>query len=57
MDSRAVMTPTSESADTVLLPESTPPSSNLHWFFLAVSLLLLALVLLSGLLSVHYLSE
>src|SRR5436309_7430400 len=51
------MTPRSESAEMLDAPETTPPSGNLHWFFLAVSLVLLALVLLAGMLSVHFLSE
>jgi signal transduction histidine kinase len=50
------MRPTSDVAE-MPIPEIAPPSRNLHWFFLTVSLLLLALVLLSGMLSVHFLSQ
>src|SRR4051794_18813567 len=51
------MTPRSETAETPVPSETTPPSSHLHWLFLAVSLLLLALVLLSGMLAFRFLSE
>jgi signal transduction histidine kinase len=47
----------SESADTGAWREPTPPSSKLRWLFLAVSALLLALLLVSGVLAVRFLSE
>jgi hypothetical protein len=47
----------SESADTGALREPTPPSSVLRWLFLCVSVLLLALLLVSGVLAVRVLSE
>src|ERR1035441_3206726 len=47
----------SESAQPDAWREPTPPSSRLRWLFLCVSLLLLALLLLSGALAVRFLSE
>src|SRR5664279_493493 len=47
----------SESADKGALREPTPPSSVLRWLFLCVSVLLLALLLVSGVLAVRVLSE
>jgi signal transduction histidine kinase len=47
----------SESADTGALREPVPPSSTLRWLFLCVSVLLLALLLVSGVLAVRVLSE
>ena len=47
----------SESADTGAWREPTPPSSRLRWLFLCVSVLLLALLLVSGVLAVRFLSE
>ena len=46
-----------ENADTVAWREPTPPSSKLRWLFLWVSVLLLALLLVSGVLAVRFLSE
>src|ERR1039458_697365 len=46
-----------ESADTGVWKEPTPPSSRLRWLFLCVSGLLLALLLVSGVLAVRFLSE
>src|ERR1035438_7871087 len=51
------MATVSESARTDAWREPTPPSSRLRWLFLCVSLLLLALLLLSGALAVRFLSE
>ena len=47
----------SESVDTGAWREPTPPSSKLRWLFLCVSVLLLALLLVSGVLAVRFLSE
>src|ERR1039457_1442993 len=47
----------SESADTDAEKEPTPPSSRLRWLFLCVSVFLLALLLVSGVLVVRFLSE
>jgi hypothetical protein len=47
----------SESADTGAWREPTPPSSGLRWLFLCVSVFLLALLLVSGILAVRFLSE
>jgi signal transduction histidine kinase len=47
----------SERADTGALREPAPPSGMLRWLFLCVSVLLLALLLVSGVLAVHVLSE
>ncbi len=47
----------SESTDTGAWREPTPPSSKLRWLFLSVSVLLLALLLVSGVLTVRFLSE
>jgi signal transduction histidine kinase len=47
----------SESADTGVLREPAPPSGTLRWLFLCVSVLLLALLLVSGVLAVRVLSE
>src|ERR1017187_1779430 len=47
----------SESADTGPGKEPTPPSSRLRWLFLCVSVFLLALLLVSGVLVVRFLSE
>src|SRR5664279_4921010 len=47
----------SESADTGAGKEPTPPSSRLRWLFLCVSVFLLALLLVSGVLVVRFLSE
>ena len=47
----------SESADTGVWKEPTPPSSRLRWLFLCVSVLLLALLLVSRVLAVRFLSE
>ncbi len=47
----------SESADTGAWREPTPPSSKLRWLFLCVSALLLALLLVSGVLAVRFLSQ
>jgi len=46
-----------ESADAAAWKEPTPPSSRLRWLFLCVSVLLLALLLLSGALTVRFLGE
>jgi len=46
-----------ENADTVAWREPTPPSNKLRWLFLWVSVLLLALLLVSGVLVVRFLSE
>ena len=46
-----------ETADTGAWREPTPPSSKLRWLFLSVSVLLLALLLVSGVLVVRFLSE
>src|SRR5271157_4670011 len=46
-----------ETADTGAWREPTPPSSRLRWLFLYVSVLLLALLLVSGVLAVRFLSE
>jgi hypothetical protein len=47
----------SESPDTEARKEPTPPSSKLRWLFLCVSVFLLALLLVSGVLVVRFLSE
>ena len=47
----------SETADTNAWREPTPPSSRLRWLFLSVSILLLALLLVSRVLAVRFLSE
>jgi hypothetical protein len=47
----------SENADTGAWKEPTPPSSRLRWLFLCVSAFLLALLLVSGVLVVRFLSE
>ena len=47
----------SENADTGAWKEPTPPSSRLRWLFLCVSVFLLALLLVSGVLVVRFLSE
>jgi len=46
-----------ETADTAAWREPTPPSSRLRWLFLCVSVFLLALLLVSGVLAVRFLSE
>jgi signal transduction histidine kinase len=46
-----------ESADTDAWRPPSPPSSTLRWLFLSVSALLLALLLVSGVLAVRFLSE
>jgi hypothetical protein len=46
-----------ETADTGAWREPTPPSSKLRWLFLSVSVLLLALLLVSGVLVVRFLAE
>jgi signal transduction histidine kinase len=46
-----------ESVDTGKRTEPTPPSSRLRWLFLCVSLMLLALLLVSGVLVVRFLAE
>jgi signal transduction histidine kinase len=46
-----------ETADTAAWREPTPPSGRLRWLFLCVSLFLLALLLLSGVLVVRFLSQ
>src|ERR1039457_3420313 len=46
-----------ETADTAAWKEPTSPSSRLRWLFLCVSALLLALLLLSGVLVVRFLSQ
>src|ERR1039457_4929127 len=46
-----------EIADTAAWKEPTPPSSRLRWLFLCVSVFLLALLLVSGVLVVRFLSE
>jgi hypothetical protein len=47
----------SEMSDAGAWREPTPPSSKLRWLFLSVSVLLLALLLVSGVLAVRFLSE
>jgi signal transduction histidine kinase len=47
----------SERADIGAWKEPTPPSSRLRWLFLCVSVFLLALLLVSGVLAVRFLSE
>ena len=47
----------SETADPGAWREPTPPSSKLRWLFLSVSVLLLALLLVSRVLAVRFLSE
>jgi signal transduction histidine kinase len=47
----------SESADAGEPPEPGSPSSRLRWLFLSVSVLLLALLLVSGVLAVRFLKE
>ena len=47
----------SENTDTGAWPEPRPPSSKLRWLFLWVSVLLLALLLVSRVLAVRFLSE
>ncbi len=51
------MATSTENADTSAWREPTPPSSKLRWLFLSVSVLLLALLLVSGVLVVRFLSE
>ena len=51
------MAPLAENADTGAWREPTPPSSRLRWLFLYVSVLLLALLLVSGVLVVRFLGE
>ena len=46
-----------ESVDTRAWREPTPPSSRLRWLFLSVSVLLLALLLVSGVLVVRFLAQ
>src|ERR1035438_8603465 len=46
-----------ETADTAAWREPTPPSGRLRWLFLCVSLFLLALLLVSGVLVVRFLSQ
>ena len=46
-----------ETPDTDAWREPTPPSSKLRWLFLCVSVLLLALLLVSRVLAVCFLSE
>src|ERR1035437_5669055 len=46
-----------ETADTAAWREPTPPSSRLRWLFLCVSVFLLALLLVSRVLAVRFLSE
>src|ERR1035441_869820 len=53
-DLMAILT---ETADTAAWKEPTPPSSRLRWLFLCVSVFLLALLLVSGVLVVRFLSE
>jgi signal transduction histidine kinase len=52
-----LMATLSESPDTAARKEPTPPSSKLRWLFLCVSVFLLALLLVSGVLVVRFLSE
>ena len=52
-----LMATLSESPDTPARKEPTPPSSKLRWLFLCVSVFLLALLLVSGVLVVRFLSE
>ena len=52
-----LMATLSESPDTAARKEPTPPSSKLRWLFLCVSVFLLALLLMSGVLIVRFLSE
>jgi signal transduction histidine kinase len=52
-----LMATSTENADTGTWREPTPPSSKLRWLFLSVSVLLLALLLVSGVLVVRFLSE
>jgi hypothetical protein len=47
----------SETADTGAWREPTQPSSKLRWLFLCVSVFLLALLLVSRILAVRFLSE
>ena len=47
----------SDIPDTGAWREPTPPSSKLRWLFLSVSVLLLALLLVSRVLAVRFLSE
>ncbi len=47
----------SDTADAGAWREPTPPSSKLRWLFLCVSVLLLALLLVSRVLAVRFLSE
>ena len=51
------MSTLSKNTDTGALREPAPPSSTLRWLFLCVSVLLLALLLVSGVLAVRVLSE
>jgi len=51
------MATATESADTGAWRDPTPPSSRLRWLFLSVSVVLLALLLVSGVLAVRFLSE
>src|SRR5450756_2690234 len=46
-----------ETADIAAWKEPTPPSSGLRWLFLCVSVFLLALLLVSGVLVVRFLSQ
>src|ERR1019366_9132898 len=46
-----------ETADTAAWREPTPPASRLRWLFLCVSVFLLALLLVSHILAVRFLSE
>ena len=52
-----LMATLSESADAGVWREPAPPSSRLRWLFLWVSVFLLALLLVSGILVVRFLSE
>ena len=51
------MATSTENADTGTWREPAPPSSKLRWLFLSVSVLLLALLLVSGVLVVRFLAE
>ena len=52
-----LMATLSESPDTAARKEPAPPSSRLRWLFLCVSAFLLALLLVSGVLVVRFLSQ
>ena len=52
-----LMATLSENTDTGACREPTPPSSKLRWLFLCVSVFLLALLLVSHILAVRFLSE